>query len=91
MTLEQLQSIFPDATADIWHQHPNGGGWVETSVKMAEHVFIGEDALVYDCGGDPMMVKLDAFSITVLLFINHNVLERINKHNTVDKAKRDNK
>ena len=91
MTLEQLQEIFPNATFETWHQHPNGGGWVETSVKMAKHVFIGEDTLVYDASGAPMIVKLDAFSITVLLFINHNVLERINKHNTVDKAKRDNK
>ena len=80
MTLEQLQSIFPDATADSWHQHQNGGGWVETSVKMAEHVFIGEDTLVYDASGAPMIVKLDAFSIAVLLVMNYTKLKVMNKH-----------
>ena len=47
MTLEQLQKIFPNATADTWHQHPNGGGWVQNTAKVAETAFLGKDAVVY--------------------------------------------
>ena len=47
MTLEQLQQFFPDATADTWHQHPNGGGWVQNTAKVAKLAYIGKDAVVY--------------------------------------------
>jgi hypothetical protein len=48
MTLEQLQRIFPDATSDTWHQHPNGGGWVQNTAKVAETAYIGEYAIVVE-------------------------------------------
>jgi hypothetical protein len=47
MTLEQLQQIFPGATADTWHQHPNGGGWVQNTAKVYETAWVGKDAVVY--------------------------------------------
>ena len=48
MTLEQLQSIFPHATAYTWHQHPNGGGWVQNTAKVAETAWVYENARVYE-------------------------------------------
>ena len=47
MTLEQLQVIFPSATEATWHQHNNGGGWVENTTEVAESAFIAETAQVY--------------------------------------------
>lgn len=47
MTLEKLQEIFPDATVDTWHQHTNGGGWVQNTAEVAETAYVGEDALVF--------------------------------------------
>jgi|APGre2960657404_1045060.scaffolds.fasta_scaffold66253_1 hypothetical protein len=47
MDLEQLQQIFPGATADTWHQHPNGGGWVQNTAKVYETAWVGKDAVVY--------------------------------------------
>jgi hypothetical protein len=47
MTLEQLQEIFPDATAETWHQHPNGGGWVQNTATVDESAYVGKNALVY--------------------------------------------
>ena len=47
MTLEQLQEIFPEATLDTWHQHPNGGGWVQNTAHVDEFAYVGKDALVF--------------------------------------------
>ncbi|KKM21627.1 hypothetical protein LCGC14_1633620, partial [marine sediment metagenome] len=34
MTLKELQKIFPQATKKTWHQHKNGGGWVENTATV---------------------------------------------------------
>lgn len=47
MTLEQLQKLFPDATAETWHQHPNGGGWVQNTAKADTSCRVGVDCLVF--------------------------------------------
>jgi hypothetical protein len=48
MTLEELQKRFSTATEDTWHQHPNGGGWVQNTAYVAGSAYVGPDALVYD-------------------------------------------
>jgi carbonic anhydrase/acetyltransferase-like protein (isoleucine patch superfamily) len=47
MTIEQLQSIFIDATLETWHQHTNGGGWVQNTATVDESAYVGKNALVY--------------------------------------------
>ena len=47
MTLSELQFTFPDATEDTWHQHSNGGGWVQNTATVATTAFVGPDAIVY--------------------------------------------
>ena len=47
MTLEELQGLFPDATSETWHQHSNGGGWVENTARVDESAYVGEDARVH--------------------------------------------
>ena len=34
MTLQKLQALHPNATKDTWHQHLNGGGWVENTALV---------------------------------------------------------
>ena len=46
MTLETLQLIFPNASNDTWHQHPNGYGWVENTAYVADTAYVGPDAQV---------------------------------------------
>jgi|GEM_PF-4367056 len=36
-----------NATLEAWHQHPNGGGWVENTASVEPTAFVGEDAQVY--------------------------------------------
>ena len=45
-TLKDLQQIFPDATAETWHQHVNGNGWVENTTKVDDTVYVGPNAQV---------------------------------------------
>lgn len=47
MTLEELQAIFPDATEETWHRHPNGCGWVQNTATVADTAYVGPYALVY--------------------------------------------
>lgn len=47
MKLKELQKIFPSATAETWHQHPNGGGWVENTARVEETAYVGERAQVF--------------------------------------------
>ena len=47
MTLAELQKIFPNATEETWHKHPNGKGWVENTANVAETAYVGPKALVY--------------------------------------------
>ena len=46
MTLSELQFTFPDATLETWHQHSNGGGWVENTATVDDTAFVGPDAVV---------------------------------------------
>ena len=46
MTLEKLKSIFPNATAKTWHQHLNGGGWVQDTAKVDASAYVNVDCLV---------------------------------------------
>ena len=48
MTLEKLQTIFPSATAETWHQHANGSGWVQNTANVAPTAYIGIDCIVFD-------------------------------------------
>ena len=48
MTLIELKTIILNASADTWHQHENGGGWVENTAHVDETVYVGPNALV--CG-----------------------------------------
>ena len=47
MTLQDLQKLFPDATESTWHQHPNGGGWVENTASVEFSAYVGPWAVVY--------------------------------------------
>jgi hypothetical protein len=47
MTLLELQQVFPDASAETWHQHTNGRGWVENTATIEPTVYIGPNAWVY--------------------------------------------
>ena len=42
----KLKSKFPDATLETWHVHPNGGGWVQNTARVAESAYVGPDAIV---------------------------------------------
>ena len=46
MTLKELQRKFPEATEATWHQHSNGGGWVENTATVTDTAFVGPEALV---------------------------------------------
>ena len=48
MTFDELKKMFPDATPETWHQHKNGGGWVENTATVADSAYVGPDAKV--CG-----------------------------------------
>lgn len=65
MTLEQLQQIVPYATAETWHQHPNGGGWVQNTATVAETAYIGEGAIV---SGDAVVLWNSSISGSARVF-----------------------
>lgn len=46
MTLNELKERFPNATDATWHQHANGGGWVQNTASVDETAFVGPDASV---------------------------------------------
>lgn len=48
MTFEQLKELFPKATLETWHQHPNGGGWVQNTASVEDAAFVGRDAVVFE-------------------------------------------
>lgn len=48
MELTKLQELFPTATLETWHQHKNGGGWVENTAYVANSAYVGPNAVV--CG-----------------------------------------
>ena len=45
-TFEQLKQEFPNATLDTWHQHPNGGGWVENTAHVEDSAQVSGNARV---------------------------------------------
>ena len=47
MTIEQLRKIFPDATLETWHQHTNGGGWVQNTAHVDDTAWVSGDAQVF--------------------------------------------
>jgi carbonic anhydrase/acetyltransferase-like protein (isoleucine patch superfamily) len=47
MTFEQLKAILPWAVESEWHQHENGGGWVQNTATVDKAAFIGLGAQVY--------------------------------------------
>ena len=42
MTIQEILKLFPNTTAAEWHQHSNGGGWVQNTA------FVSGDAQVFD-------------------------------------------
>ena len=46
-SFKALQLLFPGATKKTWHQHPNGGGWVENTAVVASTAFIDSNAQVF--------------------------------------------
>ena len=44
--LVKLQSLFPDATLETWHVHPNGKGWVQNTASVSASVLVGPNAIV---------------------------------------------
>src|SRR2546426_699353 len=53
MTFEQLQAILPWAQADDWHQHPNGGGWVQNSARVSGNARVYGNARV----SSPLLIQ----------------------------------
>ena len=47
MTLDDLKKYFPNASLQNWHQHKNGGGWVENTAHVDDDARVSGDALVY--------------------------------------------
>jgi hypothetical protein len=43
---EKILSRIPRAIESEWHQHSKGGGWVQNTAKVAETVYVGQNALV---------------------------------------------
>ena len=72
MTLADLRRIFPDACEDTWHQHKNGGGWVQNTATVDESVHVGcnakvsGDAQVYGDAWDssPLYIQGSRHSLT---------------------------
>ena len=50
MTWTEIRVIHPflPKSSDGWHQHLNGGGWVQDTATVAETAHVGERAIVYD-------------------------------------------
>jgi len=48
MTIHDLKALLPWANLDEWHQHPNGGGWVENTASVDDTVCVGANAMVHE-------------------------------------------
>ena len=46
MTLQELKKLFPSATLATWHQHLNGGGWVENTAYVSGAAQVSDNAQV---------------------------------------------
>ncbi len=51
MTWNEIRKLHPwlPKSAEGWHQHENGGGWVSDKAEVAADAYVGEHGLV--CGG----------------------------------------
>jgi len=47
MTFDELQKIIGKQDQTCWHQHKNGGGWVENSASVDDSAQVCDNALVY--------------------------------------------
>jgi len=47
MTFDELQEVIGPQDKSGWHQHKNGGGWVQNSVKIDKSCLVGESAIVF--------------------------------------------
>ena len=47
MTLEELKEYHPNATAETWHRHANGGGWVQNTASVEDSARVFGDARVF--------------------------------------------
>jgi len=52
MTLDELKKRYPSATVETWHQHPNGGGWVQNTAHVDKTAYIGRNAVVAGRDGE---------------------------------------
>ena len=82
MTLAELQKIFPNATEETWHKHPNGKGWVENTANVAETAYVGPKAVVYDyavvCGNAKVCGSAEVYGGAVVsgdVCVSGNVLQ----------------
>jgi len=46
VTIEQIMQWFPDTSASDWHQHANGGGWVQRTASVADSARVFGNAQV---------------------------------------------
>jgi hypothetical protein len=46
MTFTELTKKIGNQIESNWHQHKNGGGWVENKSDVADSVYVGPDAFV---------------------------------------------
>jgi len=47
---KHMRSVYPwlPETSDGWHQHSNGGGWVQDTALVEPSAYVGPNALVFD-------------------------------------------
>ena len=51
MNIEELKKRLgqnKEVNPDLWHRHPNGGGWVENTAHVDKTAIVEENAVVYD-------------------------------------------
>ena len=46
MTFEELKKCVPDAIESEWHQHSNGGGWVQNTASVGEATYLNPHSIV---------------------------------------------
>jgi len=47
MTIDELKQRIPGVVDAEWHQHKNGGGWVQNTATVDKTAFIEDSAIVY--------------------------------------------
>lgn len=47
MNFQELQNKIGTQNKNEWHQHKNGGGWVNIKAKIDDSVFVGENAIIF--------------------------------------------